>query len=137
MREQLHQLCREVADPGERLKRQYDVIRPVYECDPLPEEDEAEPFDARAHTETWEDMVRLQEEQIYPRAFAAITSPAIMLHGEYDPHPGPLIYASLLPHLPQLEYRAWPQCGHSPWRERAVREEFFAVLRGWLWERMG
>jgi pimeloyl-ACP methyl ester carboxylesterase len=89
-------------------------------------------LDVRAHTETWEDMVRLQEAGVYPAAFAAITSPILMLHGTYDPHPGQRIRASLAPYLPQLEYCEWERCGHSPWGKQFVRDEFFAVLRAWL-----
>ncbi len=77
-------------------------------------------------------MVRLQAESVYPAAFAAIDAPVLMLHGAVDPHPGRMIRASLEPHLPQLEYREWKRCGHYPWLEKAVREEFFAVLREWL-----
>jgi len=55
-----------------------------------------------------------------------------MLHGAVDPHPGRMIKARLEPHLPQLEYRQWERCGHYPWLERAVHDEFFAVLREWL-----
>jgi hypothetical protein len=29
----------------------------------------------RAHTETWDDMIRLQQTGLYPAAFAAITYP--------------------------------------------------------------
>ncbi|MEE9282254.1 MAG: alpha/beta hydrolase [Myxococcota bacterium] len=105
----------------------------LYSFDPVAAEaDETPPFDERAHTETWNDMVRLQEEGMYPAAFEAIRSPVLMLHGAYDPHPGQMIRDSLLPYLPQLEYREWERCGHYPWLERAVRGEFFAVLREWL-----
>src|SRR5262249_43755468 len=92
----------------------------------------AGPFDVRAHTETWEDMVRLQQEGVYPAAFAAIKSPVLMLHGACDPHPGQMIRASLEPYLPQLEYCEWELCGHSPWLEKGIRDEFFAVTRNWL-----
>ena len=43
-----------------------------------------------------------------------------------------MIRASLAPYLPHLDYREWDRCGHYPWLERAVREEFFSVLREWL-----
>ena len=43
-----------------------------------------------------------------------------------------MIRAGLEPYLPQLEYREWERCGHSPWVEKFVRAEFFAVLREWL-----
>jgi hypothetical protein len=57
----------------------------------------------------------------------------LMLHGAYDPHPGLMIRTSLQPYMPKLEYREWADCGHKPWLEKAVREEFFTVLREWLY----
>jgi hypothetical protein len=76
--------------------------------------------------------VQLQEAGVYPAAFAAITSPVLMLHSRYDPHPGKMVRASLAPYLPQVEYSEWECSGHHPWGEKFVREEFFAVLREWL-----
>ncbi len=55
-----------------------------------------------------------------------------MLHGADDPHPGPMIYASLAPHIRALNYVEWARCGHSPWKERAAREAFFVALKAWL-----
>jgi pimeloyl-ACP methyl ester carboxylesterase len=40
---------------------------------------------------------------IEPQAFAAITAPVLMVHGDDDPHPG-AIRETLRPFLPQLEY---------------------------------
>lgn len=134
-RRRMERIEREVDDPGERLRRKYVVIRPLQDYDVAePEERDAHTatFDVRAHTETWADMLRLQEEGVYPAAFAAIESPVLMLHGTYDPHPGPMIREALRRYIPQLEYREWERCGHRPWAECAVREEFFAVLRQWL-----
>jgi len=37
--------------------------------------------------------------------------------------------------VPHLEYREWERCGHYPWLEKAVRDEFFDVLRDWLTRR--
>jgi pimeloyl-ACP methyl ester carboxylesterase len=98
------------------------------------EVDESEPG---AGAETWDDMVRLQNEGVYPAAFAAIKSRVLMLHGAEDPHPGEMIRASLAPYLPQLEYREWDRCGHYPWLEKATRDEFYSVLRIWLAIRLG
>lgn len=74
-------------------------------------------------------MLRLQADGTYPAAFAAIESPVLMLHGAFDPHPGEMIRASLAPHIRRLEYVEWERCGHYPWIERGVREQFFATLR--------
>ena len=92
----------------------------------------AEPFDERAHTESWNDMLRLQAEGAYPAAFTAIRAPVLMLHGDFDPHPGRMIRDGLRPVLPQLEYVEFENCGHSPWKERQARDDFFAALIPWL-----
>lgn len=132
LRQRMERLPEEVPDPDERLRIMGELLLPLHSYDLVDAGQELETCDARGSDESWEDMVRLQDEGIYPAAFAAIDAPVIMLHGAVDPHPGPVIRRSLEPHLPQLEYREWERCGHYPWLERAVRDEFFVVLRGWL-----
>jgi pimeloyl-ACP methyl ester carboxylesterase len=132
LRRRLEQLEKEIPEPDARLSAMAELIEPLYTFDPLSEEDESEPVDARAQEETWNDMIRLQEEGVYPAAFAAIGLPVLMLHGAHDPHPGEMIRAGLAALMPQVEYREWEQCGHYPWREKAVRDEFFTVLGDWL-----
>ncbi|MHC4469741.1 MAG: alpha/beta fold hydrolase [Planctomycetota bacterium] len=137
LRTRMERVSDEVSDPDERLRALGDLIDPLYVYDPLPGDEEGEPCDDQAHHETWDDMVRLQDEGVYPTAFAAIETPVLMLHGAYDPHPGRMIRDGLAPHIPQLSYVEWDRCGHYPWRERAVRDEFFAVLESWLARQLG
>lgn len=132
LRKRLEDLEREIPDADERLRRTGDLITPLYEVDPVDQGMEGEPCDARAHAETWEDMLRVQAAGTYPAAFSAIQAPVIMLHGAFDPHPGGMIRDTLRCHIPHLEYVEWERCGHYPWRERAVSEEFYRVLHAWL-----
>jgi pimeloyl-ACP methyl ester carboxylesterase len=135
LQHRLARLVEEGPDPGAQLVKRQALTHALYTYAPIAtaqNEGTGELFDIRAYSETWEDMVRLQEAGVYPAAFAAITSPVLMVHGTYDPHPGRLIRASLAPYLPQMEYREWARCGHYPWAEQGVRDEFFAVLREWL-----
>lgn len=104
----------------------------AYFVDPVSTDIENEHFDEQAHRETWDDMLARQADGTYPAAFAAVRAPVLMLHGADDPHPGPEIRDGLRPHLPQLEYREWPACGHFPWLERSARRAFFDETRGWL-----
>jgi len=92
-------------------------------------------IDAKAHEQTWQDMLRLQREGKYPAAFAEIRSPVLMLHGADDPHPGDLILEDLREYIPHIRYHLLPKCGHSPWMERQARQEFFEVLEAWISER--
>jgi len=135
LRARLKRLPEEFPDPMVRLQKRYELTESLYGFDPIPPGErnvDMPPLDLLAHAETWADMMRLQEGQVYPAAFTRIESPVLMLHGTYDPHPGGMIRASLERVLPQLEYREWERCGHSPWLERGIREQFFAVVRNWL-----
>ncbi len=104
----------------------------VYGCDVEEGDEETATADALAHEQTWADMMRLQRDGTYPAAFAAITSPVLMLHGAHDPHPGRLTRDDLRKYIPHLEYQELAQCGHSPWLERQARAPFFAALNAWL-----
>jgi pimeloyl-ACP methyl ester carboxylesterase len=137
LRRRLAGLREEFPDPDRRLRALGDLLLPLYSHDPLATELEVEACDARAFRESWDDMLRLQDQGLYPAAFAAIREPVVMLHGADDPHPGRLIRAGLEPHIPRLEYHEWERCGHYPWLERGVRDEFFAFLRRWLARRLG
>ena len=139
LRQRMERLEQEYPDPDQRLRAVGDLMDPLYTCDPICSDpvcsdNDGEGVDGRGHDESWEDMLRLQGECKYPAGFAAIDVPVpvLMLHGAFDPHPGQMIRASLEPYLPHLEYREWERCGHEPWRERAVREDFFVALREWF-----
>ncbi|MFW5878907.1 MAG: alpha/beta fold hydrolase, partial [Myxococcota bacterium] len=103
----------------------------------LEEIGEPEPFDMRGHAETWEDMLRCRRLGIHPQSFVSIKVPTLMLHGEHDPHPGPMIRESLRRYIPQLEYRELERCGHEPEIERHARDEFFSLMNAWLAEVFG
>jgi pimeloyl-ACP methyl ester carboxylesterase len=132
VRRRMKRLVEEYPDPDQRLSVRGKLLKPLYSYELISTDEEPEACDARAHHETWEDMVRLQREGVYPAALAAIEAPAIMLHGAVDSHPGRMIWTSLRPYVPQLAYREWERCGHYPWLERYVRDEFLTVLRDWL-----
>ncbi len=128
----IRDLATEFEDPDDRLRAKADLLLPLYSHDLVTTEMENERVDARGNRETWEDMLRLQVDGVYPAAFSNIAGPVLMLHGARDPHPGRMIRASLAPHISQLEYHEWERCGHYPWLERAVSREFFSLLAGWL-----
>ncbi|MFC1532035.1 alpha/beta fold hydrolase [Thermodesulfobacteriota bacterium] len=108
----------------------YHDMTDTYELDP--NKPETEPFDMKAYTETWTDMLHLQEEEIYPQSFTSIKSPVIILHGEYDPHPGKMIRDNLTQYIHHLEYYEFEKCGHAPAIEKHAKNEFFKVMRDWL-----
>jgi len=109
-----------------------DLVFPLYTFDPLTTDLEITEIDEVGHYKSWSDMIHLQDDGTYPAAFEAIEAPAVMLHGDHDPHPGRMIYESLKPHVRDLQYHEFAKCGHYPWIERQAREDFFEALRNSL-----
>lgn len=125
-------LKRTEASADRRLAAEGRLMMRVYGHDVEEVVEEIAAVDAAAHEQTWADMVRLQRDGTYPAAFAAISVPVLMLHGEQDPHPGRLISQDLRAYIPHLEYQELPRCGHSPWLERQAKRAFFDTLTAWL-----
>lgn len=128
------------ADPVERdrwLAEMGGLAERAQAFDPLPGEESIVEVDGVGHEETWTDVLRLQAEGIEPSAFASIRAPVLMLHGAEDPHPGTATRDLLRRFVPHLEYAEFPDCGHTPWRERQAREPFLQTLCAWLAARAG
>ena len=122
----------DIEEADRRLAAVGQLMTRVYGHDVEEVETPANRYDSRAHRETWADVMRLQDEGVHPAAFAAIRVPVLMLHGDKDPHPGPMTYEDLRAHIRQLEYRELQQCGHSPWLERQARRTFFSTIETWI-----
>lgn len=116
----------------ERLARKAALLDALYQREPDDDPGPTEPVDARANAETWSDLLARLADGTYPASLSRVRCPVLMLHGEFDPHPGPSIRDSLAPHVRDLTYREFPRCGHEPWRERGARDRFFAALHAWL-----
>lgn len=137
-RRRLGEINRRIDDAcsDEELDRLLGLLRDLMErvqgYEPVPGFRDPVEVDGRGHRETWADVLRLQAEGVEPAAFAAVTCPVLMLHGDEDPHPGPATYELLRRFIPQLQYQGFPRCGHRPWAERHAREPFLAALGEWL-----
>jgi pimeloyl-ACP methyl ester carboxylesterase len=120
----------------ERLKANARTLSRIYSYDLIGLPHDEDEVDARGHEESWKDMLRLQESGFYPAAFSAIKVPVLMIHGTLDPHPGRLVFNSLRPSIPQLQYRELDRCGHYPWLEKAATDAFFSIVHDWLGEHL-
>lgn len=128
----MEQLPQKYSSPDVRLAVMGRLYQQLDSVDLIEVKNHLNQCDAKAHQQTWTDMLRLQNEGVYPKAFTSIDCPVLMLHGNDDPHPGEMIRDNLKPFLPQLEYHAWTNCGHYPWLEKAARIEFYTKLTDWL-----
>ena len=137
VRRRLAVLAEEHPDEDERLAALGDLMLGTDAYDPVPGGLGIVACDARGYREAWGDMLRLQDEGVYPAAFGAIDAPVLMIHGAEDPHAGRMTRDLLAKHIRRLEFVELDRCGHYPWLERAARSDFFSTMRRWLSANLG
>jgi len=57
-----------------------------------------------------------------------IMCPVTAIHGDYDPHPPAGITEPLSGLIKDFKFILLKKCGHEPWNEKNVREEFYRIL---------
>lgn len=132
IRDELEKIDNSNLSIDEKLSKKGKVINKIYNYDNF-EDNSVIECSAKAHEKSWNDMMKLQKEGVYPKTFDNITIPVLMLHGKYDPHPGNLIYNNLKKYIPKLEYISYEKCGHSPWLEKSFYREFYYNLKK-IWD---
>lgn len=128
-RRRMIDIVRDISDADERFAAFGAVYEQLDSYDLLERDAEPARCDEQGYRESWGDMMRLEREGTHPAAFAAITCPVVMIHGDHDPHPGSLVRDSLSAVIEDLTYHELERCGHYPWRERHARERFLTLLR--------
>lgn len=99
---------------------------------PLPEAAGATvqpPFDGDMYAKLFSEAAELRRNGKLLDAFAAVSCPVCVIHGEADPHPAAGVVEPLRARGVAFSSFTLPRCGHTPWREAAARDAFFAILR--------
>lgn len=90
---------------------------------------DALPVSYEIYTRVWADAAARRARGELLDAARRITCPVVAIHGDYDPHPAEGIRAPLASATLDFHWYLLERCGHSPWRERFARDEFFHILR--------
>jgi pimeloyl-ACP methyl ester carboxylesterase len=90
------------------------------------------PVSYEIHTRVWAGAAARRARGELLDAARQICCPVVAIHGDYDPHPAEGIRAPLASATPDFRWYPLERCGHSPWRERFARDEFFRILRAEL-----
>ena len=77
----------------------------------------------------WKEAATLREHgELLPMA-QKIACPVVAIHGAYDPHPYLGVKEPLSQVLNDVEFILLEKCGHKPWNERFVRDQFYKVFK--------
>lgn len=115
---------------GELMKEWGEILDDTDSYDPLTRDLEVIEVQYEIFSKVWPDFVVLRDTPGYlKKEFSKIDVPAIVIHGDYDPHPIEGIRPFLESCLVDIHFHILPECGHYPWIERQARERFFKILQ--------
>jgi pimeloyl-ACP methyl ester carboxylesterase len=86
------------------------------------------PADGKMYGSIWPEAARLRETGELARKFGNIKCPITVVHGKMDPHPYAGVIEPLKDHGISLHIHILKKCGHTPWKEKYARDDFFATL---------
>ena len=84
--------------------------------------------DGRQFQSVWSQAAEMRRTGQLLELASRISCPVFAVHGDYDPHPAAGVYEPLAHELKDFRWTVLPKCGHTPWRERYAREEFYRIL---------
>ncbi len=113
---------------GELFARS-DTFDPVAE---EPGQDERLECRADVFSRVWSEAAELRKSGRLLAFGRDIRCPVTAIHGDYDPHPTAGVRDPLAAVLTDFRFHELRHCGHTPWRERQARDEFYRILRSEL-----
>lgn len=92
------------------------------------EKHRAERTDSEMHNKVWSEAAELRSSGKLLISFQNIKSKIYLIQGESDPHPINGVTIPLQENGVQCEVYVLERCGHSPFMEKYVKDEFYKIL---------
>ncbi len=106
-----------------RLMSKIDVFAPI------PEKENHVEFRPDIFERIMPEASKMRESGELLEAGKRIKCPVVAIHGDYDSHPWRGVEEPLKGILKDFRFILIERCGHSPWKEKNAREEFYEILR--------
>jgi pimeloyl-ACP methyl ester carboxylesterase len=87
------------------------------------------PVEGDTFQKVWGEAAILRKNGLLLEYGRQIQCSVVAIHGAYDPHPAEGVKVPLSGVIKEFRFFLLEKCGHSPWKERYAREEFYHILR--------
>ncbi len=74
------------------------------------------------------EVLELRRKDELIRFSKQINCPVVAIHGSYDPHPAEGVKKPLSNAIKDFQFYLIDECGHKPWIERKIKDEFYKIL---------
>ena len=88
--------------------------------------------DVSTYQSVWAEAAAMRKSGELLAIASKIKCPVVAIHGDYDPHPQEGVKMPLEENLKDFRFIMLNNCGHSPWKEKYAKAEFFGILKNEL-----
>jgi pimeloyl-ACP methyl ester carboxylesterase len=85
-------------------------------------------FNTELHHSVWDEAKELRRSGKFLEYGSKIKCPVTAIHGDYDTHPAKGVTEPLTKVLKNFNFLLLEKCGHSPWKEKFARDNFFEII---------
>lgn len=85
--------------------------------------------EGNTYQQVWDEAENMRRSGQLLKYGAKIKCPVVVIHGDYDPHPAEGVREPLSRTIRDFSFHLLEKCGHTPWKERHAREEFYRILK--------
>lgn len=114
---------------NEILKRFGELMTIADSFDYLHTENDSIRLNMEIYQSVWQEASRLRDTNKLINSVGKIQCPVVVFHGEFDPHPINGVEIPLSERVKNLKIVRLEKCGHTPWKEKFAKEEFYRLLR--------
>jgi pimeloyl-ACP methyl ester carboxylesterase len=126
----LKRLMESNVENKDRLMERFgDLLSRADSYDPLNNDNDEIEISFDIFKSIWKEAEELRASGELLRIGKGIHCPVVAIHGDYDPHPYEGVKIPLSSILADFRFILIEKCGHIPWIERNVRDEFFDILK--------
>jgi pimeloyl-ACP methyl ester carboxylesterase len=97
--------------------------------DPITDESVPIEYEPDIFQSVWTEAAKLRRNGELLQLGKHIECPVVAIHGDYDPHPAEGVRRPLSSILKNFRFILLQHCGHKPWIERQVKDEFYKILK--------
>lgn len=97
--------------------------------DPIPVKSDVIEVRFDIYHRVWKEAATMRRNGELLRIGEAISCPVVAIHGDYDPHPYEGVRIPLSSVIKEFRFILLKKCGHTPWIEKAAKDEFYDLLR--------
>ncbi|UCH52037.1 MAG: alpha/beta hydrolase [Chloroflexota bacterium] len=119
----------DIADKNVRLARFGELIFKADSYNPSTYNSEGLECQYDIYQSVWEQAAELRSSGKLLELGSKIQCPVVAIHGDYDPHPSEGVKDPLSHTLKDFRFILLEKCGHHPWFELSVRDQFYRVLK--------